>query len=111
MNTLIGFAHNEKKSFNAAMKDHVVSVSPPGGIRLWCLIFKPYFESLAQRQDCTELSGSDPVNYLMEQRIASANNAFRQDIKIEMDKVRWAEMIIFQCPIWWLSPCDFKGMV
>jgi len=39
----------------------------------------------------------------MEQRIASANNAFRQDIKIEMDKVRWAEMIIFQCPIWWFS--------
>jgi NAD(P)H dehydrogenase (quinone) len=111
MNTLVVFAHHEAASFNAAMKDQAVAVLSARGHQVMVSdLYAMNFEPLAQRSDFTELSGTEPMNYLMEQRNASAKNAFSEDIKAEMDKVRWAETIIFQCPIWWFSvPAILKG--
>jgi NAD(P)H dehydrogenase (quinone) len=50
--------------------------------------------------------------YQREQLHASEKDLFVPELKEEMDKLVWADLVIFQFPLWWFSlPAILKGWV
>jgi NAD(P)H dehydrogenase (quinone) len=113
MNILYIFAHPEPKSFNSAMKEaalrtlnelgHEVKLSD-----LFAMRFKPVLD----RNDFLQPKRTDVFNPFLEQMNASKNGTFSRDIMDEMEKVRWADMLIFQFPIYFTGfPAMMKGWI
>lgn len=105
MNVLIVFAHPEPNSLNGVMKDiaakilrdkgHEVKISDLYGMR---------FKAVLDQSDFSERKNSEQFNPVIEQANAVGTGALSPDIKDEVEKVKWADMIIFQFPVWWTSP-------
>jgi NAD(P)H dehydrogenase (quinone) len=112
MKILLVYAHHEPSSFNSALKDlavstltsqrHTVKVSD-----LYAMKFNP----VASKQDFAKLPDSNETNYmLMQKSVATKNGEFAKDIKEEQEKVRWADFLLFQFPVWWFgAPSILKG--
>jgi NAD(P)H dehydrogenase (quinone) len=111
MKVLVVYAHPEPKSFNGAMKDLAVNVLANEGHNLKLSdLYAMNFNPVASAHDFSGRVDSDYMNYLLEQRNASENNSFSTDIVEEQQKVRWADFLVFQTPIWWFSvPAKLKG--
>jgi NAD(P)H dehydrogenase (quinone) len=96
MNVLIVYAHPEPTSYNAALKNAAV-------------------ESLKERGAAVKISDLYGMNFnpvaTMSDTIVPANPAdVPEDLKLEREKVEWADYIIFQFPMWWTSaPAIVKG--
>jgi NAD(P)H dehydrogenase (quinone) len=96
MNVLIVYAHPEPTSYNAALKDAAV-------------------EALIKRGAAVKISDLYEMNFnpvaAMSDTIVPANPAdVPEDLKLEREKVEWADYIIFQFPMWWTSaPAIVKG--
>ena len=105
MNVLIIFAHPELNSLNGVMKDlaaktlrdngHEVKISDLYGMR---------FKAVLDENDFSQRQNTEQFNPMMEQVNAVGTGSLSQDIKDEVDKIKWADMIIFQFPVWWSSP-------
>jgi NAD(P)H dehydrogenase (quinone) len=112
MNVLIVYAHyDEQGSFNASMKDTAVeALSREGHTVEVSDLYAMHFEPRATVSDFTKLTDVRPINYLMEQKHAAETRSFSLEIKGQMEKVRKADLIIFQFPLWWSSvPAILKG--
>lgn len=105
MNVLIIFAHPELNSLNGVMKDitaktlrdngHEVKISDLYGMR---------FKAVLDENDFSQRQNTEQFNPMMEQVNAVGTGSLSQDIKDEVEKIKWADMIIFQFPVWWTSP-------
>ncbi|MEN6292135.1 MAG: NAD(P)H-dependent oxidoreductase [Methanobacterium sp.] len=105
MNVLIIFAHPELNSLNGVMKDlaaktlrdngHEVKISDLYGMR---------FKAVLDENDFSQRQNTEQFNPMMEQVNAVGTGSLSQDIKDEVEKIKWADMIIFQFPVWWSSP-------
>jgi NAD(P)H dehydrogenase (quinone) len=105
MNVLIIFAHPEPNSLNGVMKDitaktlrdngHEVKISDLYGMR---------FKAVLDENDFSQRQNTEQFNPMMEQVNAVGTGSLSQDIKDEVEKIKWADMIIFQFPVWWTSP-------
>lgn len=113
MNVLIVYAHPENESLNGALKEvaadtfkgegHDVQVSD---------LYAMKWKAVLDGEDFPERMNSEIFNPIMEQFNAMEKGAIPSDIKGEMDKVRWADVIIFQFPIWWSNfPAILKGWI
>ena len=111
MNILYIYAHQELASFNAALKTtaletlentgHEVKVSD-----LYAMKFKPVLDA----SDFLQRKNKDILRLFPEQINASKTGTFVPDIMEEMDKVKWADLLIFQFPIYFTSmPAIMKG--
>ena len=111
MNVLIIHAHNEPQSFNAALKDlavdelqkqgHAVQVSD-----LYAMNWNP----VASAADFGQRANPEYLTYALEQRKGVENQTIAADIRGELDKVQWADLLIFNFPIYWFStPAILKG--
>ncbi|WP_043930654.1 NAD(P)H-dependent oxidoreductase [Bacillus sp. EB01] len=111
MNILIVFAHPEPKSLNGFLKDFAVeTLSAAGHDVIVSDLYGKNFKAVADRNDFTVLHNPEQLNYIMEQYHASKNRTFTNDILEEQDNLLWAEIVIFQFPIWWTeSPAILKG--
>ncbi len=113
MNVLIVFAHNEPRSFNAAMKDASVEVLTNAGhdvvvSDLYAMGFNP----VASAADFGERANPDYLVYALEQRKAYESGTLAADIAGEVEKVKKADLIIFNFPIYWYGmPAIMKGWV
>jgi NAD(P)H dehydrogenase (quinone) len=110
---LIVYAHHEPTSFNHALLEtarntllrqgHEVEVSD---------LYAMNFEARASRSDFQEMRDSVRFGYSREQYYANRTGSFASDIAVEMDKLRRADAVIFQFPLWWFSmPAIMKGWV
>lgn len=105
MNVFIVFAHPEPNSLNGVMKDlaskilrdnaHEVKISDLYGMR---------FKAVLDQSDFSQRQSNEQFNPMMEQMNAVGTGSLSQDIKDEVEKIKWANMIIFQFPVWWSSP-------
>jgi NAD(P)H dehydrogenase (quinone) len=113
MNVLIVFAHNEPRSFNAAMKSlaveeleaqgHVVQVSD-----LYAMGWNP----VASDADFGSRKNPEYLVYALEQRHNYQAGTLSPDIAAEVDKVKWADFILFNFPIYWYGmPAIMKGWI
>jgi NAD(P)H dehydrogenase (quinone) len=111
MNVLIVYAHPEEKSFNAAMKNIAQKVLESQGHQVQISdLYKMNFKAVADRSDFLGVLDSDFFNYIKEQFHASKTQTFAKDIEDEQNKIRWADFILFQFPLWWTdAPAILKG--
>lgn len=113
MNILIVHAHPEPLSFTTAMKDHAVHILEKLGNQvevsdLYAINFNP----IASREDFSELSHPEYMNYALEQRHAYKNKQIAEDIQIEIEKVQKADLVILSFPMYWTSvPAILKGWI
>lgn len=110
-NVLIVYAAPEPKSFNGALLAAAIKTLGDQGLRvevsdLYGMRFKAVLDAddFPDRQDATVF---DPA---AEQMHAVACGALAPDIATEIEKVRRADLIIVQFPLWWSSvPAILKG--
>jgi NAD(P)H dehydrogenase (quinone) len=113
MRTLIVFAHPEAHSFNGALRDvasealatrgHAVEISDLYAMR---------FGAAGGRADFLDAPGTEPFDYLAEQARAAGDRSFVPELEAEMQKVRRADLLLLQFPLWWFSvPAILKGWI
>jgi len=113
MNIFIVYAHHEPKSFNAALKNMAVSVLSEVGHQVRVSdLYAMRFKAIADRDDFKTVLDPNYLKYANEQKHAYTNDTLVDDIKAEQEKLRWADIIILQFPLWWFSlPAILKGWV
>lgn len=113
MNVLIVYAHPEPRSLNGALKDfavrrleqagHTVQVSD-----LYAMRWKAAFD----RDDATALPAGTRFDAMEHSREAFEGGTQAADIEQEQHKLRWADAVILQFPLWWFSmPAILKGWI
>ncbi|KXS43285.1 MAG: ribosyldihydronicotinamide dehydrogenase [Methanolobus sp. T82-4] len=113
MNILYVFAHQEAKSFNSSLKEAAITSLEKNGhdVRLSDL-YSMQFKPVLDRDDFTQPKRDDIFNPFLEQMNASNNASFSRDILDEMEKVKWADFLIFQFPIYFTNmPAIMKGWI
>jgi NAD(P)H dehydrogenase (quinone) len=107
------YAHPEPKSFNGALKDIALAALQEKGHEvklsdLYAMNFNPVLNT----EDFTERKKQDIFKPFFEAVQASKTGAFAPDIKEEMGKVKWADLMIFQFPIYFTAmPAIMKGWI
>ena len=113
MNVLLVYAHPEPTSLNGTLKDftmqrlqaagHTVQVSD-----LYAMRWKAPIDG----DDHPGRDPQRPFHASLDSREAYANGRQSDDIAAEQDKLRWADTVILQFPLWWFSmPAILKGWV
>ena len=112
-NTLIVYAHPEPKSFTGALKDAAVAALKARGDQVEVSdLYAMGFNPVAGPNDMTSRLNSKAFNLALEQGHALEQGGFAEDIRAEQDKVRRADLVIFQFPLWWFGfPAIMKGWI
>lgn len=96
MNILVIYAHPYNQSFNHAIKETIVMSANSTG-------------NLVEVRDLYALD-FDPV--LRAEELANSFNsgAALEDVAIEQNYIRWADMVVFVYPLWWAGmPAILRG--
>jgi len=113
MKVLYVYAHPEPKSFNGALKDTALAALQEKGHEvklsdLYAMNFNPVLNA----GDFTERKKQDVFKPFFEAIQASKTGAFAPDIKEEMEKVKWADLLVLQFPIFFtFMPAIMKGWI
>ncbi len=113
MKILYIYAHQEPKSFNAALKDTALAALKEKGHEIELSdLYAMNFNPVLTERDFTERKKPDVFKPFLEAINAVKTGAFAPDIKAEMGKVGWADLLIFQFPIYFTSmPAIMKGWI
>lgn len=111
MKILYIYAHQEPKSFNAALKETALSVLGNEGHNVKISdLYAMKFKAVLDSEDFLNRKNPEIFKPFLEAMHASKTETFAPDIKTEMDKVKWAELLIFQFPVYFSSmPAIMKG--
>lgn len=113
MNVLLVYAHPEPQSLNGSLKDFAVRRLQRNGhaVQVSDLYAMGWKTTLDADDDAAHRPGArfDASRASMH---AYANGTQPADIAREQDKLRWADAVILQFPLWWFSmPAILKGWV
>ncbi|MBC8257859.1 MAG: NAD(P)H-dependent oxidoreductase [SAR324 cluster bacterium] len=113
MKTLIVFAHPERNSFNGAMLDTAKTVlKTPGNEVKISELNQMGFDPLSNRSNFKTVKDNDYFKPQVEEKHASENDGFAEDVETEIQKIEWCDLMIWQFPLWWFSlPAVLKGWV
>lgn len=111
MNILYVYAHPQENSLNASIMHHGVdSLRKLGAEVKLSDLYAMHFKAIADAADFGIRKEAQPDQYFFAQEMALEKNRLAPDIKKEMDKLAWADHIVFQFPLWWFSvPAIMKG--
>lgn len=113
MNVLLVYAHPEPKSLNGSLKDFAIQRLERAGhsVQLSDLYAMKWKAALDAHDNVARPAGArfDPS---LDSKRAFEDGTQRADIAREQDKLRWADAVILQFPLWWFSmPAILKGWV
>lgn len=117
MNILIVHAHPEPTSFNAALTARAAEVLGASGHRVVVSdLYAQKFDPVSDRRNFTSMADPNRFDQQVEERAASSatdeSRRFAPDVQSEIDKLRAADLVIFQFPLWWLGmPAIMKGWI
>jgi NAD(P)H dehydrogenase (quinone) len=111
MNILYVYAHPEPRSFNGALKDvAMVSLAENGHAVKVSNLYAIKWKAVLDAQDFRIRQNPYQFNPAIEQIHGVATRSLSPDIQDEIAKVAWADLLIFQFPVWWSSmPAILKG--
>lgn len=112
MNVLIVYAHPEPRSFNGAMKDMAVATLHEAGHGVVVSdLYAMRFGAVAGPDDIVGARAEDgPFNLAREQTAAFKTGTLAPEILAEQEKLRAADLLILQFPVWWFGmPAILKG--
>lgn len=113
MNVLIVYAHPEPRSLNGALRDFAVEHLEAAGhavqvTDLYAMNWKAAFDA----KDVTDRAPDARFDPALDSKRAFETGTQRDDIAREQDKLKWADAVILQFPLWWFSmPAIMKGWV
>jgi NAD(P)H dehydrogenase (quinone) len=113
MKTFVVLAHHEPSSFNAAMVNLCLSTLQEQGheVKLSDL-YAMNFDPVSDRRNFMQTANPDRLDQQAEERFASDGKGFEKLLQLEIDKLLWSDLVIFQFPIWWLGmPAIMKGWI
>ena len=113
MKILIVHAHPEPQSFNGALTvtareffeqaGHEVQISD---------LYKMQFNPVSDRSNFVSVKDASYYKQQIEEMHATEINGFAADIKAELEKLDWCDVLILQFPLWWFGlPAILKGWV
>jgi len=111
MKVLYIYAHPEPKSFNGALKDvAMVTLANMGHEVRVSNLYAMRFKAVLDAQDFRIRARHDIFNPAMEQIHGMSTGSLAPDILEEIERIAWADLLIFQFPLWWSSmPAILKG--
>lgn len=109
MNILYLYAHPNPDSFNGLLKKAAFDLFAKSNVSVKLSdLYQDHFKAVADWHDFL-LIETNP-QYFLAQNAAFKAHALAPDIKTELDKITWANHIIFQFPLWWFgAPAILKG--
>ncbi len=113
MNVFIIHAHPEEKSFCTTLKNEAVNFFQQRGDKVVISdLYSMKFNPVGGTTDFTDVNNKEFFKYQLEQVNAYKNNLFVDEVKLEMEKLLNADLVIFNFPLWWFSvPAILKGWV
>jgi NAD(P)H dehydrogenase (quinone) len=113
MNVLLVFAHPERHSLNAALRDVAVEELRSGGHEVLVSdLYAAGWKSVVDRADFPSLAPDQRLRVAAASGDAFAAGALTGDVKAEQEKLLWADVLILQFPLWWYTmPAILKGWV
>lgn len=101
MNVLIIFSHPEPKSLNSSLKNLAVNILEEKGHKVKITdLYGAKFKATIDQDDFLDLLNPERFQPIIEQCHAAKTDSFARDIKNEMEKVKWSDLVIFQFPVW-----------
>lgn len=112
-NVFIVYAHPEPNSLNGALKDLSVQVLEGLGHNVKVSdLYAMQWKALVDADDFLLNDENKPLRVISSSRQAYAEGKLTDDVKAELDKLLWADAVIFQFPLWWFSvPAILKGWI
>ncbi|WP_395453505.1 NAD(P)H-dependent oxidoreductase (plasmid) [Azospirillum melinis] len=113
MKILIVFAHPEPRSLSASLRDVAIQdlEAQSHEVQLSNL-YDMGWKSEIDRDDFPTLPAGDRLKVPGSSRGAFDAAALTADVRTEIEKLRWADTLILQFPLWWFSmPAILKGWV
>jgi NAD(P)H dehydrogenase (quinone) len=113
MKVFFVYAHPNTQSLNTTLKDHALAVLQREGheVRVSDL-YAMKWKAVADADDFPERDRSLPLEYMTASGEAYEKGTQAKDIAAEQEKLKWADAIVFQFPIWWFGfPAILKGWV
>lgn len=113
MNVLIVYAHPEPRSLNGALKDFAVTRLEAAGHHVQVSdLYAMNWKAALDVADSTDQAAGVRFDPSMASKHAFEHGTQSADIAAEQDKLRWADALILQFPLWWYSmPAILKGWV
>lgn len=111
MNVLIVLAHPERASFNGGLADIAKSCLQDDGHQVDIDdLYGEGFDPVERAEHYTDRVDFDYLSLLNEQRQHYARGMLSADVEREISRLEWADMVIFQFPLWWhAQPAILKG--
>lgn len=111
MKILYIYVHPNPASFNHALKEAGVSALQAAGHEVTVSdLYASQFKAIADWRDFEMSIDNLASQYMLAQKQAWQEGAIAADVKAELEKLQWADRIIFQFPLWWFSvPALLKG--
>ena len=113
MNILIVYAHPEPQSLNGSLKDFAITHLRTAGHNVQVSdLYAMQWKAQLDARDNIAPSADIPFHPSLDSQRAFKNGTQSADIVAEQEKLRWADTVIFQFPLWWFSmPAIMKGWV
>lgn len=113
MNVLIVYAHPEPRSLNGALRDFAVEHLEAAGHAVQVTdLYAMNWKSVLDENDVMDRSPDARFDPSLDSKRAFAAGMQSEDIAREQDKLKWADAVILQFPLWWFSmPAIMKGWV
>lgn len=113
MNVLIVYAHPEPRSLNGALRDFAIKRLEDAGHTVQLSdLYAMKWKATLDADDVPHKPPGTRFDPSLDSRHAFESGLQREDIAREQDKLRWADALILQFPMWWFSmPAILKGWV
>ncbi len=113
MKVLIVHAHPEPCSFTAAMRDTAAATLTAAGHTVEISdLYADGFDPIAKAADFSARHDPEYLVYALEQRHGWESETIAADIRRELDRVLWSDLLIFNFPLYWFSvPAILKGWI
>ncbi len=111
MNVLIVYAHPQPRSLNGALRDFAVRHLEAAGHHVQVSdLYAMQWKTTIDEADAPQRDPAEPFHASLDSKQAFLDGTQRADIAREQEKLRWADTVIFQFPLWWFSmPAIMKG--
>ncbi|MEU8432808.1 NAD(P)H-dependent oxidoreductase [Streptomyces sp. NPDC029216] len=112
MNVFIVHAHPERRSLNGALTDIAVDTLTGAGHQVRVSDLYAMRWKSAVDADDFGAAASSPLDVVHDSGRAFETRALTADVLAEQEKLRWADTVILQFPLWWYTmPAILKGWV
>lgn len=111
MNILIVFSHPEGNSLNGALRDVAIDELRAQGHEVQVSdLYAQRWKAQIDRADFPAWPADEKLDPRLASKRAFVSETLTDDVKAEHEKLRWADAVIVQFPLWWFGmPAILKG--